>query len=112
MELAGGFGIDVVAVTGGFGFCFGRHDLLGFGGEAMNFVGAKVSAALTPEQQEILSKRGVLSPDEIHRLAAKTKKVMTAEDEAKASCHSDYVDPETARQLQEKRGDLVELTVP
>ncbi len=75
---------------------------------------AKVSAALTPEQQDILSKRGVFSPDEIHRLAAKTKtkKTMTAEAEAKASCHSDYVDPETARQLQEKRGDLVELTVP
>ncbi len=73
---------------------------------------AKVSAALTPEQQDILSKRGVLSPDEIHRLAAKTKKTMTAEAEAKASCHSDYVDPETARELQEKRGDLVELTVP
>ena len=31
---------------------------------------AKVSAALTPEQQEILEKRGVLSPDEIHRLAS------------------------------------------
>ncbi len=73
---------------------------------------AKVSAALTPEQQDILSKRGVLSPDEIHRLAAKTKKTMTAEAEAKASCHSDYVDPETARELQEKRGELVELTVP
>ncbi|MEK6257982.1 MAG: phosphomethylpyrimidine synthase ThiC [Planctomycetota bacterium] len=73
---------------------------------------AKVSAALTPEQQDILSKRGVLSPEEIHRLAAKTKKVMTTEAEAKASCHSDYVDPETARQLQEKRGELVELTVP
>jgi phosphomethylpyrimidine synthase len=73
---------------------------------------AKVSAALTPEQQDILAKRGVLSPDEIHRLAAKTKKVMTAAEEAKASCHSDYVDPETARQLQEKNGDLVELIVP
>ena len=73
---------------------------------------AKVSAALTPEQQDILAKRGVLSPEEIHRLAAKTKKVMTTETEAKASCHSDYVDPETARQLQEKRGELVELTVP
>ena len=44
LELAGGFGIDVVAVTGGFGFCFGRHDLLGFGGEAMNFVGAEDAA--------------------------------------------------------------------
>lgn len=73
---------------------------------------AKVSAALTPEQQEILAKRGVLSPDEIHRLAAKTKKVMTADATDKASCHSDYVDPETARKLQEKNDDLVELIVP
>jgi phosphomethylpyrimidine synthase len=72
---------------------------------------AKVSAALTAEQQEILAKRGVLSPDEIHRLAAKTKKVMTVEAD-KASCHSDYVDPETARGLQEKQDDLVELTLP
>ena len=73
---------------------------------------ARVSAALTPEQQEILNKRGVLSPEEIHRLAAKTKKVMVAESADKAMCHSDYVDPETARKLQEKQGDLVELIVP
>ncbi|MDX2131733.1 MAG: phosphomethylpyrimidine synthase [Planctomycetota bacterium] len=38
--------------------------------------GAKKSAALTPEQQEILAKRGVLSPDEIHRLASKVKKAV------------------------------------
>ena len=73
---------------------------------------AKVSAALTAEQQDLLSKRGVLSPDEIHRLAAKTKKVMTVEAADKAVCHSDHVDPDTARQLQEKREELVELTVP
>lgn len=71
---------------------------------------AKVSAALTAEQQEILAKRGVLSPEEIHRLAAKTKKAMTAEAIAKASCHSDYVDPATAQELQES--ELIELTVP
>lgn len=73
---------------------------------------AHVSAALTPEQQEILNKRGVLSPEEVHRLAAKTKKVMVSEAADKAVCHSDYVDPETARKLQEKQGDLVELIVP
>jgi phosphomethylpyrimidine synthase len=73
---------------------------------------AKVTAALTSEQQEILAKRGVLSPEEIHRLAAKTKKVMTEEATDKASCHSDYVDADVARKLQEKRGDLVELIVP
>ena len=73
---------------------------------------AKVTAALTPEQQEILAKRGVLSPDEIHRLAAKTKKVMTVEATDKASCHSDFVDAEIAKDLQEKRSDLVELNTP
>jgi phosphomethylpyrimidine synthase len=71
----------------------------------------KKSAALTPEQQEILAKRGVLSPDEIHKLASKTKKAVGA-DEGKASCHSDYVDPDTAQRLQaEKGGVMVQLDV-
>jgi phosphomethylpyrimidine synthase len=60
---------------------------------------AKVSAALTAEQQEILAKRGVLSPDEIHRLASKTKKAVAA-DKDKASCHSDYVDGDKAQEIQ------------
>jgi phosphomethylpyrimidine synthase len=70
-----------------------------------------VSAALTPDQQDILAKRGVLSPEEIHRLAAKTKKAMATDASDKAACHSDYVDPETAKKMQE-RNDLVELIVP
>jgi phosphomethylpyrimidine synthase len=70
------------------------------------------SAALTPEQQEILEKRGVLAPDEIHRLASKTKKAMSQEScdregaeqhEEKLSCHSDYVDPDTAQRLQAEK---------
>ncbi len=61
---------------------------------------AKVSAALSDEQQSILEKRGVLSPDEIHRLASKTRQSMQAE-EHKASCHSDYVDADEARRLQD-----------
>ena len=69
---------------------------------------AKVTDALTPEQQEILEKRGVLSPDEIHQLADKTRKTMDADD-SKASCHSDYVDSEDALRLQESP-PLVELT--
>ena len=82
-------------------------------------LGAPVkSGALTPEQQEILAKRGVLSPQEIHRLASKTKQQMAkepkghiAKEEAKLSCHSDYVDPETAKHLQvEKAGR--EVLVP
>lgn len=60
---------------------------------------AKVSAALTEDQKEILEKRGVLSPDEIHQLASKTKKTM-ASDEDKASCHSDYVEADAAKELQ------------
>ncbi|MFM1822568.1 MAG: Phosphomethylpyrimidine synthase [Planctomycetota bacterium] len=70
------------------------------------------SAALTPEQQEILAKRGVLSPEEIHKLASKTKKAVGAA-EGKASCHSDYVDPETAQAVQaEKTGErLVQVNL-
>ena len=60
---------------------------------------AKVTAALTEEQREILEKRGVLSPEEIHRLASKTRKTMGAE-EGKASCHSDIAPAEQAQLLQ------------
>ncbi len=68
----------------------------------------KLSEALTPEQQRILEQRGVLSPEEIHKLANKTKKAVGA-DKNKANCHSDYVDPETARQRQSEK--LVTLGV-
>ncbi|MCW5777661.1 MAG: phosphomethylpyrimidine synthase ThiC, partial [Phycisphaeraceae bacterium] len=69
------------------------------------------SAPLTPEQQDILRQRGVLTPDEIHKLATKKKAQgaghhAPAEEEpatAKLSCHSDYVDAETARRLQRER---------
>ena len=60
------------------------------------------SNALTETQRVILEQRGVLSPDEIHRLANKTRRAMTA-DEAKASCHSDYVEPTAAQNLQAER---------
>ena len=62
---------------------------------------AHVTAALTPEQQEILKKRGVLSPEEIHKLASKTRKAVGAE-AGKASCHSDYVEDDEARRVQEE----------
>jgi len=61
------------------------------------------SDALTPEQQAILKQRGVLSPEEIHRLAAKTKKTVGAAGGEKASCHSDYVDPDQAKRIQESK---------
>ncbi len=59
----------------------------------------KISDALTDEQQKILEQRGVLSPEEIHKLAHKGKK---------AVCHTDNVtDADEAKQLQEK--ELVQL---
>jgi phosphomethylpyrimidine synthase len=96
---------------------------IGAGGRA----GAPVrSAALTPEQQRILEARGVLSPEEIHRLASKTRRAMAAPASpaapeegvagssgpeaarstagaGKPTCHSDFVDPATARRLQQER---------
>ena len=70
--------------------------------------GAKVSAALTAEQRAILEKRGVLSPEEIHRLAGKTRKAVGA-DRDKAGCHSDYVDADAAKDLQARRVPLATL---
>ncbi|MFG0299671.1 MAG: phosphomethylpyrimidine synthase [Phycisphaerales bacterium JB047] len=57
------------------------------------------SDALTEEQRQILETRGYLSPEEIHKLASKTKQAVGAE-EGKAACHSDYVDPEEAKKVQ------------
>jgi len=64
-------------------------------GKASGFERDRVmkSAALTPEQQEILRARGHLSPDEIHRLAGKTKNAVGEAE--KAACHSDVVSNET-----------------
>ncbi|RLT02774.1 MAG: phosphomethylpyrimidine synthase ThiC [Planctomycetota bacterium] len=70
---------------------------------------AKKTAALSAEQLAVLEKRGVLSPDEIHKLANKTKQAVGAE-ETKASCHSDYVDNEQAKQIQDERLEFVELS--
>jgi phosphomethylpyrimidine synthase len=69
---------------------------------------AKVTDALSEEQKEILAKRGVLSPEELHKLASKTKKVVGAESD-KAACHSDYVDDETAQRIQSEHLPVVEL---
>jgi phosphomethylpyrimidine synthase len=74
------------------------------------------SDALTPEQQEILRTRGNLSPAEIHKLASKTKKAVApnsaqhaTDNSPKASCHSDYVDPDTAKKVQAEK--LVQIGV-
>ena len=73
-----------------------------FSGKAEGYDrGAPVrSAALTQEQQKILEQRGHLSPEEIHKLAAKAKgKLVAKDDTGKAACHSDYVDGDEAKKL-------------
>ena len=64
----------------------------------------KLSEALTDDQRGILEKRGVLSPEEIHRLASKTRAQVGA-DEGKAACHSDAADSDVARQIQRESPD-------
>jgi phosphomethylpyrimidine synthase len=64
-------------------------------GKADGFARERVmkSPALTAEQQEVLRTRGHLSPEEIHRLAGKTRDAVGGE--PKASCHSDVVHDES-----------------
>jgi phosphomethylpyrimidine synthase len=58
------------------------------------------SPGLTAEQREILEKRGVLSPEEIHAKAGRLKDRLHAADETgKATCHSDYVDDTEAKRI-------------
>ncbi|MEB2312199.1 MAG: phosphomethylpyrimidine synthase ThiC [Sorangiineae bacterium] len=74
-------------------------------GKAEGYERARVaqSAALTAEQRELLEKRGNLPPEELHRLATKTRALVGATAGVKADCHSDYVDPDQARTLQDER---------
>ncbi|MBX3245671.1 MAG: phosphomethylpyrimidine synthase ThiC [Myxococcales bacterium] len=74
-------------------------------GKAEGFVRERVvrTPALTPEQRAILEQRGHLPPEEIHRLATKTRSAVGAKAGAKAGCHSDYVDPDAATHLQRAR---------
>jgi phosphomethylpyrimidine synthase len=67
------------------------------------------SPALNDEQRAVLERRGVLSPEEIHRLASKTRKAVLAEPGKKAVCHSDLVSDSSARNVQ---NDLVQLRRP
>jgi phosphomethylpyrimidine synthase len=62
------------------------------------------SPALNAEQRAVLERRGVLAPEEIHRLASKTRKAVASETGKKAACHSDFVGSSTAREVQ---NDLV-----
>ena len=66
------------------------------------------SPALTAEQREILEKRGVLPPEELHRLASKTASAVGAAKGSKANCHSDVADGSRAQEIQ---AQLVQLRV-
>jgi len=68
----------------------------------------KVSEALTDEQKRILEQRGVLSPEEIHRLATKTRTGVGADD-GKAACHSDTASREEAEGIQVEQLDPATL---
>jgi len=78
-------------------------------GKAEGFARERVlkSPALSDEQRQILERRGVLSPDEIHFLANKTKKAMGLTQGSKATCHSDVTESPQAQRLQQER--LVQL---
>jgi phosphomethylpyrimidine synthase len=58
------------------------------------------SPALSTEQRQMLEKRGVLPPEELHRLATKTRVALGA-DQGKAACHSDLADETIAERIQE-----------
>ncbi len=64
-----------------------------------------VSEALTPAQREILERRGVLSPQEIHRLASKTRQAMQTQRDRPAACHSEVASADRARELQRRELD-------
>jgi phosphomethylpyrimidine synthase len=69
----------------------------------------KVTDALSHEQREILERRGVLSPSEIHRLATKTRLAMGAAVGTRGECHSDQADDATAQRAQREKLDPVTL---
>ncbi|MDE0885615.1 MAG: phosphomethylpyrimidine synthase ThiC [Myxococcota bacterium] len=69
--------------------------------EAYAWEKPKISDALSDEQKEILQKRGVLTPEELQRLASKTQSQMDV-GSGPAQCHSDVaLDERTAQALQE-----------
>jgi phosphomethylpyrimidine synthase len=71
--------------------------------------GARVSEALTPAQQQILARRGVLSPEEIHRLAGKTRRALGAGRGGRAACHSDLASDAQAQRIQAEKLDPATL---
>ena len=63
----------------------------------------EISEALTEDQRQILEQRGVLDPKEIHRLAAKTRQRLGAE-QGQAACHSEVSDERDAQEVHQQAG--------
>jgi phosphomethylpyrimidine synthase len=80
-------------------------------GKADDFQRLRVqkSPALNDEQRAVLERRAVLSPEEIHRLAHKTRRAVSGVPGNKAVCHSDNVDAAVALDVQT---NLVQLRRP
>lgn len=78
-------------------------------GKADGFARERVlkSPALSEEQRRVLEQRGVLSPEEVHRLASKTKSAVGAVRGEMADCHSDKADDKRAQGVQREK--LVKL---
>jgi hypothetical protein len=66
------------------------------------------SPGITEEQRTLLERRGYLEPDQIHRLAKRTSSAVGEASES-PDCHSDYVSPESALEIQREK--LVQIKV-
>ena len=64
---------------------------------------AAQTPALSPSQREILERRGVLTGEELARLASKTRAAVGARSGAKAACHSDVTDTSGAQLIHADR---------
>ncbi|MBN2191670.1 MAG: phosphomethylpyrimidine synthase ThiC [Polyangiaceae bacterium] len=71
--------------------------------------GGGATAAPTPDQRAILEARGVLTTEELHRLAAKTRDAVGIARGKKAACHSDVGEGDVAKTAQQAA--LTELRV-
>jgi hypothetical protein len=69
----------------------------------------KVSEGLNEGQRVILEQRGILSTEEIRRLARKTRRAMSVSRGERAACHSDETAESEARSLQATHLDPVTL---
>ncbi len=73
-------------------------------GKDPEFVRERVmrSPGITDEQRDLLKRRGYLEPEQIHRLAKRTSSAV-GEQSSSPDCHSDYVSPKGALDIQREK---------